>query len=157
MADLRGPAPSGAPPLKPEDVKFIAIHCSATPFDRDVTAHDIDRMHRDQGWLKIGYHFVIRRNGHVEPGRRVTERGAHVSGFNHCSIGICLAGGVDKKMVPSSNYTEGQMDSLRDLLVQLQEEFPDAVVQGHRDFPRVAKACPSFHVGHWVLTGKVIP
>lgn len=156
-SDLRGPAPSGAPALKPEHVKFIAVHCSATPFDRDIGASDIDRMHRNQGWLKIGYHFVIRRDGTVETGRALNERGAHVLNFNDCSVGVCLIGGVDQKMQPSCNYTGEQLNSLQTLLKSLQEQFPDAFVQGHRDFPRVAKACPSFNVRHWMLTGKVLP
>lgn len=137
------------PALKPEDVQFLAVHCSATPGDRDVTAADIGRWHTNQGFTGIGYHYVIRRNGQVEPGRRLDQRGAHVAGFNHCSIGICLVGGVDKAMKPENNFTNAQMDSLREVLTGLQKRFPKAVIQGHRDFPGVAKACPSFDVGAW--------
>jgi N-acetylmuramoyl-L-alanine amidase len=27
--------------------------------------------------------------------------------------------------------------------------YPNAVVQGHRDFPKVTKACPSFDAKAW--------
>lgn len=147
----------GARPLAPEDVKFIAIHCSATPGTRDIGAKEIDRMHRDRGFLSIGYHFIVRRDGTIETGRALTQRGAHVEGYNHCSIGICLIGGVDSKLKPEANFTPAQMDALRALLVDVLARFPQARVQGHRDFPNVAKACPSFDVRHWLATKKVTP
>ena len=145
---------SGIKPLAPEDVKFIAIHCSATNVSQDVGAAEIDRWHRNRGFLKIGYHFVIRRNGQLEIGRPITERGAHVEDFNHCSIGICMVGGVDmsKQMKPENNFTKNQFDTLKKLVESLKTQFPDAVVQGHRDFPDVAKACPSFSVADWLET-----
>ena len=32
-----------------------------------------------------------------------------------------------------------------DLLKKLKKQFPKAIIQGHRDFPDVKKACPSFN------------
>jgi N-acetylmuramoyl-L-alanine amidase len=138
--------------LNPEDVKFIAVHCSATAPTVDVGAAEIDRWHRMRGFLKIGYHFVIRRDGVAEEGRKLTERGAHVEDFNHCSIGVCLVGGVDasKRQLPQNNFTPEQFDTLAALLQDLKARFPSAVIQGHRDFPNVAKACPSFDVKRWL-------
>ncbi len=54
----------------------IIIHCSATRAGQDFTAADIDRWHRQRGFRSIGYHFVIRLDGTIEPGRDVasTER-----------------------------------------------------------------------------------
>ena len=49
----------------------IIIHCSATRAGQDFTATDIDRWHRQRGFRSIGYHFVIRLDGTIEPG---TER-----------------------------------------------------------------------------------
>lgn len=149
---------AGPAPLAPQDVKFLVVHCSATPASRDLTAADIDRMHRlERGFLRIGYHFVIRRDGTVEPGRPLNMRGAHVENHNHESIGICLVGGVDDKLKPQANFTPAQLDSLDRLLAWMEAEFPTAVIQGHRDFPGVAKACPSFDVKHWLSTGQVKP
>ena len=144
----------GLKPLAPEDVKYIAIHCSATHPGMDIGVTELDRMHRNRGFLKIGYHFVVRRNGQIEIGRPITERGAHVEDFNHCSIGICMVGGVDasKRMKPENNFTKAQFDSLGVLVSQLQLQFPKATVQGHRDFPNVAKACPSFDVKDWLAS-----
>lgn len=155
----RGAAPSGIKPLVPAEVKFIAVHCSATGPAQDVGVADIDRWHRLRGFTKVGYHFVIRRDGSVETGRPLTERGAHVVDFNHNSVGICMVGGVDgtKAMKPQANFTPAQFASLTQLLARLTPQFPSATIQGHRDFPGVAKACPSFDVRHWLKTGTVKP
>ena len=47
----------------------IIIHCSATRAGQDFTAADIDRWHRQRGFRSIGYHFVVRLDGSIEPGR----------------------------------------------------------------------------------------
>ena len=74
---------------------YIIIHCSATPPNMDVNAKEIDRWHRQKGWLGIGYHYVIKRDGTREVGRKLSEAGAHCIAYNHKSVGICLVGGVD--------------------------------------------------------------
>ena len=137
-----------------EKTDFIAIHCSATGPKQDFGAADIDKWHRAKGWKCIGYHYVIRRNGTVEEGREETTIGAHVENWNSVSIGICLVGGVDandpKKAV--NNFTPEQFKSLKQLLVDLKIRYPSAIIQGHRDFPKVAKACPCFSVAEWLKT-----
>lgn len=136
-------------PLKPEDVKFLAVHCSATQASSDIGVAEIDRWHRDRGFLKIGYHFVIRRDGTLEIGRPLTERGAHIEDFNHCSVGICLVGGINKQGKAEDNFAAIQKDTLYQVLLALKRTYPDAVVQGHRDFPNVRKDCPCFDVKSW--------
>lgn len=142
---------AGIKPLVKDEVKFLAVHCSATSPKMDIGVNEIDRWHRAKGFIKIGYHFVIRRDGTTELGRPLTERGAHVEDFNHCSVGICMVGGVDetKLMKPQNNFTPAQLKTLQLLLFALTKEYPTAIVQGHRDFPNVAKACPSFDVKSW--------
>lgn len=135
--------------LEAADVQYIVVHCSATPPRADIGAKEIDRMHRERGWLKIGYHFVIRRNGEIENGRGLHEPGAHVENYNHCSVGVCLIGGVDKTNQPVDNYTEEQMVTLASLVESLKDLYPQAHVVGHRDFPGVRKACPCFDVQNW--------
>ena len=118
----------------------------------DIGAADIRRWHRAKGWLDIGYHFVIRRDGTVETGRNIATPGAHVAGFNSCSIGICMVGGQGERGNPENNFTEAQFRALYHQLQLLQAKFPNAAVQGHRDFPKVAKDCPSFDVREWLAS-----
>lgn len=131
-------------------VNFIVVHCAATRPDHDVGADEIRTWHRQRGWLDIGYHRVIRRNGAIEEGRPTDRPGAHARGFNHISLGICLAGGVaaDGK-TPEDNFTPEQWVSLELQIREWKRTYPDAEVLGHRDLPNVNKACPSFDVRAW--------
>lgn len=140
--------------LTSENVEYLIVHCSATPPKMDIGVKEIDRWHRQRGWLGCGYHLVIRRDGTVEKGRPITQPGAHVRGFNHSSIGVCLVGGVDEKNKPEANFTEAQYESLRRTLDSLFETFHKAVLRGHRDMPEVHKACPSFDCQPWYFDPK---
>lgn len=135
-----------------EKTDFIAIHCSATGPKADITAKDIDKWHRAKGWACIGYHYVIRRNGTVEEGRDEKVIGAHVENWNAVSVGICMVGGVDANDInkAQNNFTKEQFASLKQLLIDLKTRYPKAKIQGHRDFPDVKKACPSFEVKDWL-------
>lgn len=120
----------------------------------DVGVAEIRQWHTDpppqgRGWAAIGYHYVIRRNGDVEPGRHVSEVGTHVQGHNIESVGICLVGGVNAQNQPEANFTDAQYAALAELLTDLSKQYPKAVIRGHRDFPKVQKACPSFAAIDW--------
>lgn len=135
-----------------KSTKYIVIHCSATRPNMDVGAKEIDSWHRANGWNGIGYHYVIRRNGKIEKGRQENLVGSHVAGHNSNSVGVCLVGGIaatGKGWPPENNFTDAQWDSLRDLLNELTARYPSATILGHRDFPRVNKACPSFDARAW--------
>lgn len=122
----------------------LIIHCSATPEGRDYTVADIDRWHKQRGWKGIGYHYVIYRDGSVHEGRDISVIGAHCTGHNATSIGICYIGGIDADGNPKDTRTPAQRAALRDLVELLQTEYPQATVHGHREFAN--KACPCFDV-----------
>lgn len=136
----------------------IVIHCAATKEGLNFHASDIDRWHKQRGFKKIGYHYVIDLDGTIEKGRDESEVGAHVSGHNAHSIGICYIGGCDKDMKPKDTRTLAQKESIIRLLTQLLCKYPNADIKGHRDFPGVKKACPSFDVrdeyDYLILRGK---
>lgn len=117
----------------------------------NLDAAEIDRWHRRKGWLKIGYHYVIKRDGTLETGRDVCTTGAHVKGHNHDSLGICLIGGVDEDNNPENNFTDDQFRTLERLLNGLLLAYPDAEVKPHNYF-NMNKACPSFDVEEWWTT-----
>ena len=83
-------------------------------------------------------------------GRPLEEAGAHVSGHNARSIGVCLAGGLDAAGKSAAEYTPGQWTALSQLLARLAGRFPAAEIMGHRDFPGVRKDCPCFDVRAWL-------
>lgn len=121
----------------------ILVHCAATPEGKDFTVEDIDKWHKARGFKKIGYHFVIYNDGSIHRGRDIEEVGAHCTGHNSRSIGICYIGGVAKDgKTPKDTRTEPQKIALLELLKELKVKYPKAKIYGHRDFAN--KACPSF-------------
>ena len=125
-------------------IREIILHCSATREGQDFTVQDIDRWHRQLGFLRIGYHYVVYRNGTIHIGRTLEEVGAHCQGHNRSSIGICYIGGLSADGRPKDTRTPEQKAALRALVAQLKERFPGAQVYGHNRF--AAKACPCFRV-----------
>lgn len=141
-----------------QETNYIVVHCSATQNKPEIDWKTIDRMHRENGWLMCGYHYVIKTDGTIQNGRDRDAIGAHVSGHNDDSIGICLVGGVDSNNNSVDNFTDEQKESLAQLLLELKNEYPDAVIQGHRDFKGVAKDCPCFDVKKWMEKHcKIVP
>ena len=129
---------------KIKQVKYMIVHCAATPEGGDFTAKDIDRWHRGQGYRCIGYHYVVRLDGEVEKGRPENEVGAHCYGKNSTSIGVCYIGGItaDGAKKAKDTRTPAQKEALVQLLKGLKKRYPKAEIRGHRDFAK--KACPSF-------------
>lgn len=144
-------------PLLRSRVGLLVIHCSATRPSQDYGRAEIDRMHRQRGFFEVGYHYLIRRNGVVEPGRNIERQGAHAAGYNHISVGVCLIGGVEEHDVnaPEDNFTPEQFAALRQLLIELKKNYPGATIVGHGDLPGVKKACPSFSVPEWLLKNPI--
>ena len=140
-----------------EETKYIVIHCSQTrPSQKDVDAKWIDRIHRSNGWLKIGYARVLKRDGTWEQGREDDEVQAHVKGYNHCSIGICLVGGAKEEnwKLEDDNFTGEQFESLKKELTRLVIKYPNARIVGHRDL-NPHKFCPSFDVREYLLNEDI--
>lgn len=126
-------------------ITSLVVHCSATREGQHFDAGDIRSWHKKQGWSDIGYHFVVLLDGTIERGRPIGTIGAHVAGHNATTIGICYIGGVaaDGK-TPKDTRTIAQKAALLQILGELKRRYAKADVRGHRDFPKVAKACPSF-------------
>lgn len=116
-------------------VTDIVIHCSNTIEGKDFYAQNIDIWHKQRGFRKIGYHFVIDLDGTIELGRPLGEIGAHVTGHNSESIGICYIGGLDQNKKAKDTRTDEQKDALEFLLKELVSAFPTVnKIAGHRDY-----------------------
>lgn len=128
-------------------INSIAVHCSATPYNKDFDVYDIDRWHQ-QRWGStsgVGYHYIIKRDGTIQKGRWVDYPGAHVKGYNRDTIGICYIGGLDENnKAINDKLTPKQEDSLIALLQTLKElyDLPSDKILGHKEYPGVNKACP---------------
>lgn len=119
--------------MKPSEVKYIVIHCSATRSNMGYTPWQLDQDHRARGFRSAGYHFYIRRSGEIITLRQLNEVGAHAAGVNRCSIGVCYEGGILPNGAAADTRTEGQKKALEYLLRILVDDFPWAKIVGHRD------------------------
>ena len=125
------------------NIKELIVHCSATPEGKDYSVDTIRQWHLQRGFSDIGYHYVIYRDGSIHIGRDESIIGAHCTGHNANSIGVCYIGGcASDGKTPKDTRTAQQKQSLVKLLKELKTKYPQASIHGHRDFS--SKACPSF-------------
>ena len=122
----------------------IILHCSATEEGKHYGVEDIRRWHVEgNGWLDIGYHFVILLDGQLKKGRDLDVPGAHVRYHNSTTVGVCYVGGL-RKGEPADTMTEMQELTWIALVRSLRVVFGKLSVHGHNEY--AAKACPSFDV-----------
>lgn len=131
-------------PSNKRNITEIIVHCSATAEGKDFTTAQIKQWHLARGFSDIGYHWVIYRDGSVHPGRDESKIGAHCTGHNSYSIGVCYIGGcaIDG-ITPKDTRTEAQKATLIKLLKELKAKYPKAKIYPHYKF--AAKACPCFN------------
>lgn len=144
-----------------KQVKYLVIHCTATPEGREVSADEIRRWHlspppQGRGWKQVGYTDMIHLTGIVE---RLAENNEDnivdsfeitngVAGYNSASRHIVYVGGVSKRGVASDTRTAAQIDSLTRYVKEFIARFPEVKIAGHNQF--APKACPSFNVPAWL-------
>jgi len=126
------------------NLKRIFLHCSATYEGKEYSVETIRKWHLRRGWSDIGYHFVIHLDGEIEIGRPIGVQGAHVSGENKDSIGICYIGGVDASKEAKDTMTVPQEIAFVEIVKSLRLIFGELSIHGHNEFS--TKACPSFIV-----------
>lgn len=146
-------------------LKYLVIHCTATPEGREVSAADIRRWHTDpvakggRGWRQVGYTDMIHLDGRVErlvgnneddcvDTWEVTNGAA---GYNSVSRHIVYVGGCDRTMHPKDTRTEAQKEALVRYVRDFHSRFPQVRIVGHHDL-NPGKACPSFDVEKWLLS-----
>ena len=126
------------------NIKYIAVHCTATA--QSATVENIQNYWREHlGWTMPGYHFIIKADGALVNLLPIDNVSNGVKGFNSETINVCYIGGIDRKGTPKDTRTAQQKETLLNVLKVLKKKFPTAIIQGHRDFPNVKKACPSFN------------
>ena len=126
-------------------ITLLVIHCSAVRPDQTSSAAQIDTWHRRDRHYKfgIGYHYVVRRDGQIEPGRPEWMVGAHCKNHNAHSLGICYEGGLDARGQPADTRTLAQKLAMLQLLEVLHRKYPKALIVGHHAL-NPHKDCPCF-------------
>lgn len=126
-------------------ITHLTIHCAATPEGRDVSAETVASWDKAR-FGRESYHHIVTLDGADHIRLPDATLGAHVGGHNSHNIGVCYVGGVDAKMRPKDTRTPAQITMLRHIVADYRARYPGIVVLGHRDWPGVRKACPSFDV-----------
>lgn len=130
-------------------ITHIVIHCTAT--SQRATIPAIQKYWRDVlKWRSPGYHKIIDLSGTVHtlaPDHKICNG---VSGYNSSSLHVSYIGGIDKTGKPQDTRSPEQTRSLLEVITHWKTLYPSAIILGHRDFPNVAKECPSFCVSAWL-------
>ncbi|MEW6470619.1 MAG: N-acetylmuramoyl-L-alanine amidase [Bacteroidota bacterium] len=131
-------------------INYIVVHCTATP--PTTTVESIKKYWKDvRKWGDTpGYHYLILRDGEIRQLLDESKMSYGAYGHNKECIHISYIGGIDKDGKPVDNRTTAQKNAMFDKIVELSEKYPKAKILGHRDFPGVKKACPSFDVATWL-------
>lgn len=146
-------------------MKYLVLHCTATPEGREVTSGEIRHWHTDpvnkggRGWKQVGYTDMIHLDGRVERLVRNNEdaevdpwevtNGA--KGYNTVSRHVVYVGGVSKDgKTAKDTRTEAQLKAMTAYVRDFHERFPQIRIVGHGELPGVKKACPSFDVAAWL-------
>lgn len=132
------------------EIKYLVVHCTATPTNATVEGIK-NYWRRNLGWKNPGYHKIIKSNGEIVTlaSEEIVTNG--VAGYNSKSLHVSYIGGIDSKGKPLDTRTEAQKKALESVLREWRKKYPNAEIKGHRDFPKVKKACPSFDVKKWLL------
>lgn len=146
-------------------MKYLVLHCTATPEGREVTSDEIRHWHTDpvkkggRGWKQVGYTDMIHLDGRVE--RLVgNNEDAEVDpwevtngakGYNTVSRHVVYVGGLatDGKTAKDTR-TAAQLKAMTAYVRDFHARFPQIRIVGHGELPGVKKACPSFDVAAWL-------
>ena len=124
-------------------IDYIVIHCTATSPDTKKESI-LNYWKNTLKWKSVGYHRLIDKFGIIHELANYNQITNGVKGFNSVSIHFSYIGGIDEKGKAKDTRTLKQKESLLYLIKEAKKQFPNAIIQGHKDFKGVAKACPSF-------------
>jgi hypothetical protein len=124
-------------------VRYYVVHHAAdvNPY-LDIT--DVDRWHKNKGWIGVGYHAFIKKDGTIQRGRPTWAMGAQAYGLNAVSLGMCLAGNYSQE----PEVPQAQLHALVELLRYWGKSIKQVPILGHREViqltrdPESASACP---------------
>lgn len=150
-------------------LKYLVLHCTATPEGREVSSDDIRRWHTSpvskggRGWKQVGYTDMIHLDGRVE---RLVDNNEDAcvddweitngaKGYNGVSRHIVYVGGLQSDgKTPKDTRTAAQLRVMKAYVTSFHKRFPNVKIIGHNEI--AAKACPSFDVQLWLTTIGIV-
>lgn len=151
------PAAAPSKPVKPAPLAItlratsraideIIVHCAATPEGKYFDVRDVTAWHKQRGWGRCGYHFIVLLDGTIQEGCPVGQEGIHTKRHNKGTIGISYIGGVSANgKMAKDTRTKSQRAALTGLVMALKAKHGITKrASGHNQYAQ--KACPSFSV-----------
>ncbi|WP_197468151.1 peptidoglycan recognition protein family protein, partial [Fictibacillus phosphorivorans] len=124
-----------------EDITSIALHQSLT---EEGDAHAFANYHIGTlGWSRMGYAFVILKDGTIQWAADLAVKTPHVGDSNRRSLGVCLVGDLryNPPTLPQLKSMYGLIEVLFKVLPNVNEAQD---VWGHQEYPNYAwKQCPA--------------
>lgn len=107
---------------------------------------EVEQIHLANGWLGVGYNFLVDMAGTIYEGRGWDGVGSQCPGFNRSGVGVYLAfGGLQ---IP----TQASLRSFKAIRDELERKRgSDVHEMGHRD--GVATKCPGDWFYKWIHAG----
>lgn len=145
-------------------LRYLVLHCTATPEGREVTSDMIRHWHTDpvskggRGWKQVGYTDMIHLDGRIErlvPNNEDAtvdpwEVTNGAKGINSESRHVVYVGGVDLCGRSKDTRTAAQLRAMERYVKDFHGRHPSVRIIGHNEV--AAKACPSFNVRKWLKT-----
>ncbi len=144
-------------------LKYLVLHCTATPEGREVSSDEIRAWHTNpvskggRGWKQVGYTDLIHLDGEVE---RLVDNNEDANvdpweitngakGYNSVSRHIVYVGGLASDGKTSKDTrTKAQKQAMETYVKAFHKRFPKVRIIGHREI--AAKDCPCFNVQAWL-------
>ena len=143
-------------------LRYLVIHCTATPEGREVSSADIRRWHtspppKGRGWKQVGYTDMIHLDGKTErlvPNNEDAwvdpwEVTNGAKGYNSVSRHMVYVGGLASDAKTSKDTrTAAQLKTMAAYVRSFHQRFPEVEIVGHNQL--AAKDCPCFDVPKWL-------
>ncbi len=143
-------------------LRYLVIHCTATPEGREVSQADIRQWHtspppKGRGWKQVGYTDMIHLDGKTErmvPNNEDAwvdpwEVTNGAKGYNSVSRHLVYVGGLASDAKTSKDTrTAAQLKTMTAYVRSFHQRFPDVEIVGHNQL--AAKDCPCFDVQKWL-------
>jgi len=137
------------------EISEIIVHWSETYTNANLTGSEIEEM---TGKGTNAYHYIIKRDGSIERGVPITDKGDHCPGHNNYSIGVCLVGGVNVSSgepeidgnYSASGITRTQYNTLHEIFRVFFIQYPGGQALGHSEID-ASQEDPGFEVRDYVF------
>lgn len=121
-------------------------HANCTSEVRSIQNYHMDRA----GYIDIAYNAAVCQHGVVYEGRPIAYRSAAQNTSNATHVAICFLGGA------GTPFTNAAKAAVNEWIASVVPPQARNNVQGHRETPGNATACPGDEIINWIHAGRPV-